>query len=196
MKKLFALLLSASMLTASSCDSAPIETPGDYGNLISDEEAPRPEQDVMFVIISTNYAWEYDCDGAIIDTDGNFYYIPQPSENESLTDSIEKAKATEVIRTVPDEDLQVMYRFIDMFDANDDYDMDSYGHFMDDYGSKDLGIIYYNENGEAEYRVLFSYGDNAYCIKSEMTRNFANWMADKGYFYMDELRFDYEKRYK
>lgn len=190
MKRIFLILLTvvAAFLFA-SCDS--INPDISNTNTDSTAETPKPNQEVLFVITRTNFSDDIYFSGSIIDSEGNYHYLPNEFDfgEENWFQLISEALKAEIVNNIEPSHLKAIYQFIDEFDIRKSYDLATYEHFISDYGYLSLYEVYKESDGNVNYKLLCQYGQKTTCINDETVKEFVNWMIDNSYFFVDDFKY-------
>lgn len=125
----------------------------------------KPDEDIAFIKINTNFASGFQCHGVIYDKKGNEYYFdfsdnyPESIEDYVPLDRIKNAyRNNEILRknSFTDENMTYMSSLINKIDPKAEFIEEPYAA---DYGIETLYGLKYNEDGTEELVKLFSFGD-------------------------------------
>jgi len=186
MKRLIIILSVFVILMFTSCSSESLDiTSSDVDSAV---EFSRPEQEVMFVVIRTNFSSGYYFDGAIIDSYGKYHYLPDnfSFDNENWYQVALDARKPQSAKSIEDTDLNTVYKFISEFDANENYDIKTYyEEQLYDYGFDNLYMIYTDSDNKMNYKELCQHGQWTTCLDNKAVIDFVNWMIDNNYLFID-----------
>lgn len=133
MKRIFLILLTVGALfLLASCNT--MKTDVSNTNTDSTEKIPKPNQEVLFVIIRTNFSDDIYFSGSIIDSDGSYHYLPNnfSFEDENWYQIALDAQKSQSANSVKKTDLDTIYKFISEFDANESYNTITYDEYIAD----------------------------------------------------------------
>lgn len=190
MKRIFLILLTvAALFLFASCNT----TKPDVSNTNTDStvEIPKPNQEVLFVITRTNFSDDIYFSGSIIDSNGNYHYLPNnfSFEDENWYQIALDAQKSQAANSVKETDLNTIYKFISEFDANESHNTITYDEYIPDYGSITLYEIYSGANSKMAYKKLCQYGESISCLDDETVKDFVNWMTDNNYFFISDFKY-------
>lgn len=189
MKRIFLILSTFALFLLTSCNT----TNPDISNTNADStvEIPKPNQEVLFVITHTNFSDDVYSSASIIDSNGNYHYLPNEFDlgEENWYQVVLDSQKTDTVRSIEQSHLKTIYRFVNEFDVIKSYDTMTYEHFIFDYGYLCLYEIYMDSDKKMNYKLLCQYGQEVTCVNSETVKEFVNWMTDKNYFFIDDFKY-------
>ncbi len=156
---------------------------------------------IVMVVLYENYAWGWEQEIKIIDSNGlRYYYGEEQQQNDFIWfDFDEKdwyntlcniAKLGEVVE-LSDEKLTAILDFSENYeDVSKNRNYKEYESTLVDYGNYYLYGIYYDE-GKPKYVLLSQYGNGVKCLDNEDVINFVNQMIDFGTFPTEHKDFQY-----
>ncbi len=157
------------------------------------EEFPdvqKPEQELMFLLKYDNWSEEEIHSATLITTDGKRIKVPDDilgkdgnmSENwaEQL---IELSEDTLVESTIPEEDLAVMYDFVNSADIPSVPVFKEYGEEVYDVGFNTLYLLEKTDGVYTQQKLCVSGQTNEY-IDNDKVIDFCNFMKEKQYYIM------------
>ncbi len=190
MKRIFLILLTvAALFLFASCNTMKPDVSNT--NTDSTAEIPKPNQEVLFVITRTNFSDDIYFSGSIIDSDGNYHYLPNnfSFEDENWYQIALDAQKSQSENSVKETDLNTIYKFISEFDANESYNTITYDEYIPDYGSIALYEIYSDANDKMAYKKLCQFGQLISCLDNGTVKDFVNWMTDNNYFFISDFKY-------
>ncbi len=125
----------------------------------------KPDEDIAFIKINSNFSVGFQCSGIIYDKKGNEYNFnfsdnyPQSTEEFVPLERIKNAyRNTECLRknSFTDENMTYMNSLVNKIDPQSEFIEEPY---MNDYGIETLYALKYNEDGTEELVKVFSFGD-------------------------------------
>lgn len=156
---------------------------------------------IVMVHIYENYAWSFEQEVTIIDTDGYLYYFEcsgegvDDSEKINLHDDdnwyyeLTKITSTESIGQIEENIMDNINEFSYNFEQYKEYPIKEYSSYLRDYGNDYLYGIYFDENNVPQYIMLSQYGNNIKCINNDSVINFVDQMIDSDIFYTEEFHY-------
>lgn len=156
------------------------------------EEVPtvqKPEQELMFLLKHDNYSEEEIHSASLITTDGKRITIPDDilGKDGDMSEDwaeqlIELAENTLVECTIPEEDLAVMYDFVNSADVPDVPVFKEYAEIVYDAGVNTLYLLEKETDGSYVQRKLCTTGESNKYIDDDKVIDFCNFMNEKHYF--------------
>ena len=182
MKRLFAIISIFLFFGLTACGT--IDYDGSSTTSNTEMQISKPNQEVMLVLIRRNLSEGNHSSASVIDINGGYHSL---SESFSFAANnwqqmLINATKTEAKRSIDHQHLSYIYQFINEFDIYGVYDVKTYDYTVWDYGTRDLYVIYTNEDGDIRNKLLCRYGDTTQCINSKDVQEFVNWMIDNQYF--------------
>lgn len=190
MKRIFLILLTVVVLFLFASCNTMNPTVGN-NNTDSTEEIPKPNQEVLFVITHTNFSDDTYFSGSIIDSNGNYHYLPNnfSFEDENWYQIAQEAQKSESANSIEETDLFTIYKFMSEFDANESYNTITYNEYIADYGFVALYEVYLTTNDKMAYKKLCQFGQSISCLDNETVKDFVNWMIDNDYFFISGFKY-------
>lgn len=158
-----------------------------------DEEVPtiqKPEQELMFLLKYDNWSEEEIHSASVIATDGRIIKVPDDilgkdgdmSENwaEQL---IQLSENDDSESTIPEEDLAIMYNFVNNADIPNVPVFKEFAETVYDAGFETLYLLEKTDGSYTQQKLCVSGQENKY-IDDEEIIDFCNFMSDKHYFAM------------
>lgn len=158
-----------------------------------DEEVPtiqKPEQELMFLLKYDNWSEEEIHSASVIATDGRIIKVPDDilgkdgdmSENwaEQL---IQLSENNDSESTIPEEDLAIMYNFVNNADIPNVPVFKEFAETVYDAGFETLYLLEKTDGSYTQQKLCVSGQENKY-IDDEEIIDFCNFMSDKHYFAM------------
>lgn len=154
-------------------------------------EVKKPEQELMFLITYDNYSWGEEHSAYFITTDGKRLNVPEEilGEHGEMPDDwaeqlIQFSENTLVECTIPENDLAVMYNFVNNIKIEDNPDFKYYADTIYDTGYKTFYLLEKEiDGGYIQQKICVSGQDNKY-IDDDNIIDFCNFMNENGYFNM------------
>ena len=149
-----------------------------------------PEQELMFLITYDNWSEEEIHSASLITTDGKHIGVPDNllGENGEMGDDwaeqlIQLSENTLVECTLPENDLAVMYEFVNSAEIEDVPVFKEYAETVYDVGFNTLYLLKKTDGIYTQQKLCVS-GQTNECIKSDKIIDFCNFMRDKKYYRM------------
>lgn len=159
-----------------------------------DEEVPtiqKPEQELMFLLKYDNWSEEEIHSASVIATDGSIIKVPDDILGKDGDMSanweeqlIQLSENDNSESTVPEEDLAVMYNFVNNADIPNVPVFKEYAETVYDAGFNTLYLLEHETDGSyTQHKLCISGQTNEY-IDDDNIIDFCNFMSDKNYFAM------------
>lgn len=148
-------------------------------------------QEVLLLRLYGNYAWGFQQDASIVDSNGAIYNVPDkylPPDKSILSQDdwyerlVRVTENEESAGHISKDNLSLLRR---LYGKIDEYTMEPYKEYESggrDCGSFSLYLIYIDENGFTKYLRLCSYGDWVRSIDDKDIIRFANRMYRSGFY--------------
>ncbi|MDE5557087.1 MAG: hypothetical protein K2J32_05245, partial [Ruminococcus sp.] len=153
-------------------------------------EVKKPEQELMFLIKYDNWSEEEIHSASLITTDGKHIEVPDNllGENGEMGDDwaeqlIQLSENTLVECTLPENDLAVMYDFVNSAEIENVPVFMEYADTIYDVGFDTLYLLKKTDGIYTKHKLCVS-GQTNECIKSDKIIDFCNFMRDKKYYRM------------
>lgn len=153
-------------------------------------EVKKPEQELMFLMTYDNWSEEEIHSASLITTDGKHIGVPDNllGENGEMGDDwaeqlIQFSENTLVECTLPENDLAVMYDFVNSAEIENVPVFMEYADTIYDVGFDTLYLLKKTDGIYTKHKLCVS-GQTNECIKSDKIIDFCNFMYDKKYYPM------------
>lgn len=170
------VLTAVSLISCSQSDTVPTVQP--------------PEQELMFLIKYDNWSEEEIHSASLITADGKHIGVLDNllGENGDMSENwaeqlIELSENTLVECTLPEEDLAVMYDFVNTVDIPDVPVFKEYAETVYDAGFNTLYLLEKTDNIYTQRKLCVSGQTNEY-IDNDKVIDFCNFMSEKQYYTM------------
>ncbi len=149
-----------------------------------------PEQELMFLMTYDSYAYDEIHSASFITTDGKYLEVPEYilGEHGEMPDDwaeqlIRLSENTLVECTLPEEDLAVMYDFVNSVEIENVPVFVEYAETVYDVGFDTLYLLKKTDGIYTQQKLCIS-GQTNKCIKADKVIDFCNFMSDKKYYNM------------
>ncbi|MDE6539722.1 MAG: hypothetical protein K2K66_05985 [Ruminococcus sp.] len=153
-------------------------------------EVKKPEQELMFLIKYDNWSEEEIHSASLITTDGKHIEVPDNllGENGEMPDDwaeqlIQLSENTLVECTLPENDLAVMYEFVNSAEIENVPVFKEYAETVYDAGFNTLYLLKKTDDIYVQQKLCVSGETNEY-IDDNKVIDFCNFMSDKKYYPM------------
>ena len=156
---------------------------------------------IVMVQIYENYAWGFEQEITVIDSNGSCYYFEaygegvDSSEGISLYedddwyDKLVEITESKSIGQISEDISDVIQEFLCDIEQYESYPVKEYPSTLRDYGTESLYGIYIDENNIPQYVKLCQYGNNIKCIDNDEVVDFVNQMINSDIFYTEEFHY-------
>lgn len=153
-------------------------------------EVEKPEQELMFLLTYDSYAYDEIHSASLITTDGKKIKVPYDilGEHGEIGDDwaeqlIQLSENTLVECTIPEDDLSVMYEFVNSAEIENVPVFKEYAETVYDAGFNTLYLLKKTDNIYVQQKLCVSGQTNKY-INDDKVIDFCNFMSDKKYYPM------------
>ena len=150
-----------------------------------------PEQELMFLITYDNWSEEEIHSATLITTDGKYIEVPDyiSGENGEMSDDwaeqlIQFSENTVVECTLPENDLAVMYEFVNSAEIENVPVFKEYAETVYDAGFNTLYLLKKTDGIYTQQKLCVSGQTNKY-INDDKVIDFCNFMSENNYFIMN-----------
>ncbi|MDE6671938.1 MAG: hypothetical protein K2K16_07030 [Ruminococcus sp.] len=150
-----------------------------------------PEQELMFLLTYDNWSEEEIHSASLITTDGKHIGVPDNllGENGEMGDDwaeqlIQLSENTLVECTLPENDLAVMYEFVNSAEIEDVPVFKEYAETVYDVGFNTLYLLKKTDGIYTQQKLCVSGQTNEY-INDDKVIDFCNFMSENNYFIMN-----------
>lgn len=154
-------------------------------------EVKKPEQELMFLLTYDNYSWGETHTASLITTDGKKITVPDDilGEHGEMSDNwaeqlINLSENTLVECTIPEDDLSVMYEFVNSAEIENVPVFKEYAETVYDAGFNTLYLLEKTDGVYTQRKLCVSGQTNEY-IDDDNIIDFCNFMSKNNYFIMN-----------
>lgn len=155
-------------------------------------EVKKPEQEFMFLLTYDNYSWGETHTASLITTDEKQITVPDDIlgehgkiGNDWAEQLIQFSENTFVECTIPENDLAVMYEFVNSAEIENVPVFKCYAEPIYDSGYSTLYLLEKKTDGSYEQQKLCVSGEENKYIDDDNVIDFCNFMSEKKYFIMN-----------